>query len=135
MIVLDEHLQSKGLAEEIQRWYAGAVVSVLDLRPDTIIKDEAISHLLAQQKQPTFVTINVTDFWQCVPASEKFCLVCFALTSSEITLIPSLLRRLLRHTNFDTKAKRTGTIVRITSQGAAVFYSTENSAVQPMNGF
>ncbi len=107
MIVLDEHLQSKGLEDEIRNWYAGTVMSVLDLRPDTVIKDEAMPGLLAQQNQPTFVTINVTDFWQRVPASEKFCLVCVAVTSSEIIDIPSLLRRLLKHKDFDTKAKRT----------------------------
>ena len=48
MIVLDEHLQSKGLEEAIRRWYAGTVITVLDLRPDTVIKDEAIPNLLAQ---------------------------------------------------------------------------------------
>jgi hypothetical protein len=100
-----------------------------------VIKDEAIPGLLAQQNQPTFVTINTTDFWQRVAASEKFCLVCFALTSSEITRIPSLLRRLLRHTDFETKAKRTGNVVRITAQGSAAFYSTENSVVQSLDNF
>ena len=49
MIVLDEHLQSKGLEDKIRNWYAGTVMSVLDLRPDTVIKDEAIPGLLAQQ--------------------------------------------------------------------------------------
>ena len=135
MIVLDEHLQSKGLAETIRHWYGGAVISVLDLRPDTVIKDEAIPSLLARQNLPTFVTINVNDFWQRVPASEKFCVVCFVLTSSEIIQIPALLRRLLRHTDFDTKIKRVGSVVRITSQGNATFYRDENRLVRPFNGY
>lgn len=62
MIVLDEQLQSKGLGDSIGKWYVGSVVSVTTLRPGTIIKDEAIPALLAQQNQPFFVTINVTDF-------------------------------------------------------------------------
>ncbi len=135
MIVLDEHLQSKGLEEAIQRWYTGTVINILDLRPETVIKDEAIPGLLAQQNQPTFVTINVTDFWQRVPASERFCLVCFALASSDIAQISSLLRRLLRHADFDTKAQRTGKVVRITSQGNATFYSTENRNIHPLDAF
>lgn len=135
MIVLDEHLQSKGLEETIRNWYAGAVLSILDLRPDTVIKDEAIPGLLAQQNQPTFVTINVTDFWQRVPASEKFCLACFAVTSLEIIHIPALLRRLMRHSDFDTKAKRTGKVVRITSQGHATFYSITNREPHPIDNF
>ncbi len=135
MIVLDEHLQSKGLEEAIRQWYAGAVISVLDLRPATVIKDEAIPALLAQQNQPTFVTINVTDFWKRIPASDGFCLVCFALTSSEIIQIPSLLRRLLRHPDFDTKAKRTGNVIRITAQGNAAFYNTDRSVVYPLDDF
>ena len=132
MIVLDEHLQSKGLADAIRQWYAGAVINVLDLRPDTIIKDEAIPGLLAQQNQPTFVTINAIDFWQHIPASEKFRLVCFAVASSEITCVPSLLRLLLQHGDFDTKAKRTGKVVRITSQGNAAFYSAENKDIHSL---
>ena len=135
MIVLDEHLQSKGLDKAIGRWYAGAVINILDLRPNTVIKDEAIPGLLAQQNQPTFVTINANDFWQRVSASEKSCIICFAMASSEIIHIPSLLRRLLRHSNFDTKAKRTGKIVRITSQGNAMFYSIEDGNIHSIDDF
>ena len=135
MIVLDEHLQSKGVEEAIRQWYAGAVINILDFRPDTIIKDEAIPGLLAQQDLPTFVTINVNDFWQRLPASEKFCLICFAVTSSEIIHIPSLLRRLLRHSDFNTKVKRAGKVVRIASQGQAAFYLTANRDIYPLDDF
>ena len=129
MIVLDEHLQSKGVEEAIRRWYAGAVINILDLRPDTVIKDEAIPKLLAQQNQPMFVTINVIDFWQRMPASDRFCFVFFAMTSSEILQIPYLLQRLLRHADFDSKAKRAGTAIRITAQGNTSYYSASSSVV------
>ena len=58
MIVLDEQLQGLGLGEAIARWYRGAIVVVKQLRPGTVIKDEAIPTLLRQAKQPTFATIN-----------------------------------------------------------------------------
>jgi len=68
MIVLDEQLQGLELEDAISRWYHGAVLSVKQLRPGTVIKDEAIPLLLRRLKQPTFVTINDTDFWRRVPA-------------------------------------------------------------------
>ena len=135
MIVLDEHLQSKGLEESLRKRYAGSVVSILDLRPHTIIKDEAIPVLLAQQSHPVFVTINVNDFWQRLPMSDKFCLVCFAVTTSEIPQIPDLLRRLLRHADFSAKAKRAGKAVRITVQGNATFYTVGDEAIRVLEGF
>ena len=74
MIIIDEQLQGEGLEELIGKWYPGSVVSMTTLRPNTIIKDEAIPGLLAQQNLPTFVTINVTDFWQKLPLSEEILL-------------------------------------------------------------
>ena len=62
MIVLDEQLLGRDLETTIAAWYAGAVVHITDLRPHTVIKDDAIPLLLQQQSQPTFVTINVPDF-------------------------------------------------------------------------
>jgi len=64
MIILDEELQGLGLEAAIARWYRGAVLVVTQLRPGSVIKDEAIPTLLRQVKQPTFVTINHADFWR-----------------------------------------------------------------------
>ena len=135
MIVLDEHLQTKGLEPAIRQWYAGSVVNILDLRPSTIIKDDAIPGLLAAQARPVFVTINIADFWLSLPTSDKYCILCFALATSEIAQIPELLRRLLRHTMFDTRAKRAGKMARITSKNGAAFYSNEDSTIRTVDGF
>jgi hypothetical protein len=54
MIVLDEELQGLGLEEAIAHWYRGAVLIVKQLRPGTVIKDEAIPMLLRRAEQPTF---------------------------------------------------------------------------------
>src|SRR3712207_7436336 len=49
---------------------------IIDLRPGTVIKDDAIPALLRQQSQPTFVTINERDFWRQVALDSHFCVVC-----------------------------------------------------------
>jgi hypothetical protein len=42
MIVLDEQLLSYGIQASIARWYRGAVTDITQLRPNTVILDEAI---------------------------------------------------------------------------------------------
>jgi hypothetical protein len=41
MIILDEQLLGHGIEDEIAQWYPGAVRFILDLCPDSIIKDDA----------------------------------------------------------------------------------------------
>ena len=62
MIVLDEQLLGRQLELEIAKWYRGTVRFINELRPHTVIKDDAIPKLLRQQSQPTFVTINERTF-------------------------------------------------------------------------
>ena len=49
MIVLDEQLLGRDLEQDIARWYRGPVRFVIDLRPHSVIKDEAIPDLLRHQ--------------------------------------------------------------------------------------
>ena len=74
MIVLDEQLLGRNLEREIAGWYRGAVRFVIDLRPNTIIKDDAIPSLLRQLPQATFLTINERDFWHQALADNRYCL-------------------------------------------------------------
>jgi hypothetical protein len=62
MIVLDEQLLSYGIQSSIARWYRGIVTDITQLRPNTVILDEAIPLLLRAVSRPMFVTINVADF-------------------------------------------------------------------------
>ena len=82
MIVLDEQLLGRGLERDIAQWYRGTVQFITDLRPHTIIKDEAIPVLLRRQAQPTFVTINERDFWRKVATDQRYCMVCFVLSDA-----------------------------------------------------
>lgn len=116
MIVLDEQLKHSNVQEEIGQWYQGRVVNVTTLRPGTVIKDDAIPQLLRQVIAPTFVTINVTDFWQQIEAEPAFCITCFPLTDDRVAEIAGLLRRLFRLPHFRTKQARCGKVIRVSHQ-------------------
>ncbi len=116
MIVLDEQLLASKIELEITKWYRGAVRFIIELRPDTIIKDDAVPQLLRRQNQPTFVTINGIDFWRKVAIDNQFCLVCFTLPDSRTHEIPQSLRSLFRYPEFNTKAKRMGKVIRVTDR-------------------
>ncbi len=114
MIVLDEQLLGRDVDIKIAQWYRGAVCFIIDLRPNTVIKDDAIPVLLQQQNEPTFVTINEQDFWRKVAINNKFCVVCFALPDSRVNEIPARLRSLFRQSLFKSKRARVGKVIRVT---------------------
>jgi hypothetical protein len=131
MIVLDEQLLGRNVERAIAAWYGGSIKFITDLRPNTVIKDEAIPLLLRQQRQPTFVTINERDFWQRVRIDHSFCVVCFVLPDSQASAIPSLLRNLFRYGQFRTKAQRMGSVVRITSSNIS-YYTWNDTLIRSM---
>src|SRR5262245_56214900 len=106
MIVLDEQLLGRNLESAIAAWYPGTVCFITDLRPGTVIKDEAIPALLGRERQSTFVTLNESDFWKRVAITERFCVICFALPDSQAASIAPRLQKLLRHPALRTKALR-----------------------------
>ncbi len=111
MIVLDEHLKGLELKEAISRWYRGTVIFINDLRPGTVIKDEAVPSLLQRVKQPTFITINHIDFWRRVPANPAYCIVCLKLTVESVNELPHWLRLLFRLAEFKTRNARMGKVI------------------------
>lgn len=129
MIVLDEQLLGRQLEVEIARWYPGNVQFITDLRPATVIKDDAIPSILQQQASPTFVTINARDFWQKFDADNKFCIICLALPDPRVDEIPELLRTLFRDSDFATKRDRMGKIVRLSTEGGS-YYSSDREVVE-----
>jgi hypothetical protein len=131
MIVLDEQLHGRGLEDEIAVWYRGSVCFIHELRPQTVVKDDDIPDILRQQAQPTFVTINDHHFWRKVTADARFCIVCFDFSDAEARLIPHLLKRLLRHPVFKTKAQRMGCVIRYT-KAAVSYYTRQDRAVQTL---
>jgi len=121
MIVLDEQLLGRHLEYEIEQWYRGKVRFVVDLRPNSVIKDEALPELLRRQQQPTFITINEKDFWRKITVDRRYCIVCFAWPDSRVREIPPALRTLLHRSEFNTKAKRIGTVMRVADEKVSYY--------------
>lgn len=132
MIVLDENTLQESILRAIERWYPGRVCVVADLRPGTVIKDEAIAAVLMQQRHPTFVTTNAIDFWLRVHPHERYCVVCLPIPNERQNEIPDLLRRLLHLPEFCTKAARMGRVARVTSAGVQ-FYDLTHPGVQTIS--
>jgi hypothetical protein len=129
MIVLDEQLLRASLRQEIKHWYRGSVMGLPELRPRTVIKDEEIPALLCSVRQPTFVTINVTDFWRRMAPHRKFGVVCVDLRADQVDKLPKLLRRLFATDPFATRRGRLGKIARVTRQHVH-YYTADSWAVQ-----
>lgn len=113
MIVLDEQLKHANLEEQLAKWYRGRILNITALRPGTVIKDDAVPLLLQKVSDPTFITINTTDFWEQVQTNRGYCIVCFPLTDDRVDEIPNLLRQLFRLQEFCTKQARRGKIARV----------------------
>ena len=122
MLVLDEQLLGRNLEARLRRWHRGSVVFITELRPGTVIKDDAIPVLLREQRRPTFLTINEHDFWRRVAIDERFCVVCFALSDSRAGEIPDLLRAVFRLPEFRTKARRMGSVLRVTREQVSYYH-------------
>lgn len=110
MIVLDEQIYSAAIAQEIAKWYPGKVVSVKELRPQTLVQDDSIDVLLRGVSSPTFATINIVDFWRKIAPGANYCIVCIELAQLRARETPRLLRRFLSLPQFNTKAKRMGVV-------------------------
>lgn len=124
MIVLDEQIMRQSIADAISRWYRGQVTNILALRPNTIVKDDSITTLLFQVQSPTFVTINVKDFWRKVPAHHRYCIVNLDLLHTEVLQVPNILRDLLQRPEFATKVNRMGKVIRVQDKHIR-FYSLD----------
>jgi hypothetical protein len=113
MIVLDEQIRGSSIAQSIATWYVGQVVAITALRPKTVIEDDSLPTLLRTASHPTFVTINVADFWRTVPADPHYAVVCIDLPAWHVSEITDWLRRLFRVPIFKTKAMRMGKVARL----------------------
>lgn len=132
MIVLDEQLLSYGLRQHVVQWYRGTVIDITQLRPETVIHDEAIPMLLRAARRPTFVTINVADFWQRVAPEARFCIVCVAVPHTRALEVSILVRRLFAFTLFRTQNQRLGKMIRV-SQRQVQYYTTADRTIQRLD--
>ncbi len=126
MIVLDEHLYDPLIIADISSWFSGQVAPLIKLRPGSLIKDDVIPTLLRKGSEPTFVTINVTDFWKRTIPHNGFCIITVALTQTQVNEVPNLLRRLMHLPEFKTKALRMGKVIHVT-QKHIEYYEADRS--------
>lgn len=110
------------MREPITRWYRGTVADMTQLRPHTVIRDEAMPMLLRTARRPTFVTINVGDFWRQMVPDRRFCVACCALSHTHALEVSVLLRRFFALDRSRTQQQRLGTIARLSVH--QVQYST-----------
>ncbi|MGH9842840.1 MAG: hypothetical protein ACREEM_29225 [Blastocatellia bacterium] len=113
MTVLNEQLNDARIISEIAGWYKGKVLTITELRPNTLISDDVIPALLLQQKAPVFVTINYKDFWRKMPAHTGYCVVCFKLPLERKLKIPAKLRWVLGLDAFKTWRMRKGKVLSV----------------------
>ena len=77
------------------------------------MKDSEIISLLHDLNRPTFFTRD-DDFFERHLCHVDYCLVHTAVHKNEVAVFA---RRLLRHPALNTKAKRMGSVVRVTHAG------------------
>ncbi len=113
MLIIDENVS------EIEVWRLREWgIAVRQIGADiaaTSISDENILPILHRLKRPTFFTRD-QDFWDSRLVHAKYCLVFLDIREHE-GLIAGTIRRFLRHTAFDSHAKRMGKVVRIHPRG------------------
>jgi hypothetical protein len=110
MIVLDEQLNDPVIQAAFARWYRGQVIVINDLRPGSVIKDDAIAALLLDVRQPTFITINYTDFWRRIKAHPRYSVICLRLTQDRDFEVSEIVREMFRSPLLATKATRMGRV-------------------------
>jgi len=118
-IIVDEQLHVQRVLLPIQHWTTAQRIT--SLRPGTVIKDDVIPSLLAQEKQPTFVTMNIKDFWNPALRDRRYCIVCIDVPDERQSEIPGLLRRLFRLPMFKTKANRMGKVTKVNNAGVQYY--------------
>jgi len=114
MIVLDDSLDAHDVLVPLRQWARGRVLFLRELRPGSVIKDEAVPSLLRRHKHAVFVTTNVGDFWRRVPAYARYCIICVCLPNERQWEIPTFIRRLFQQPEFRTGAARMGRVIRLT---------------------
>jgi hypothetical protein len=122
MIILDEQLNDSDIMNDFTAWYSGKVITIKDLRPNGVIKDDAIPSLLLSQRQPTFITINYADFWKRIQPHVRYCVICLKLSQDRDHEASEIVCGLLRSRLLATKSGRMGKVVSWRDDGSVDFY-------------
>lgn len=116
MIVLDENITLEQ-RQLLQSWHISVRHIGYDLGREGI-KDAEIIPMFHQLRHLTFFTRDF-DFYKRALCHSHYCLVYMAVKPSDVAMYA---RRLLRHRDFDTQAKRLGAVIRIAQPGLTVWH-------------
>jgi len=81
------------------------------------MKDKEIIPFLHQLRDTTFFTRDL-GFYDRKLCHPRYCLVCLAVGKDEVAVF---VRRVLRHPELDTKAKRMDAVVRVSHAGFSIW--------------
>ena len=81
------------------------------------MQDEEIIPFLQRLRQPTFVTLDA-GFYERDLCHARYCLAYMSVKQPEVAIS---VRRLLRHPEFDTQAKRMGVVIRVSHVSLSVW--------------
>ncbi|CAG0935382.1 hypothetical protein TFLX_04219 [Thermoflexales bacterium] len=81
------------------------------------MQDDEIIPLLRRLRQPTFFTLDF-GFYERQLCHQRYCIVWMDIDEDETA---SFVRRLLRHAEFDTQAKRMGAVLDLSRRGLKVW--------------
>ncbi len=115
MIILDENFP-----DSQRQWLRGWRVPLRQIGYEVGrkgLKDEEILPFLLGCRRPTFFTLD-QGFYRRDSCHARYCLVCVNVGQNAAA---SFIRRLLRHPQFDTEAKRLGTVLRLSQRGLTVW--------------
>jgi hypothetical protein len=119
MIVVDENI-AEDQCRRLRRWRIRFRQIGQDIGRQGMQDDQDIIPLLHQLDRPTFFTRDL-GFFRLRLCRADYSLVCLAIRQNEAA---RFIRRFLRHPAFNTKAKRAGTVVRVSAVGLRVWRST-----------
>ncbi len=124
MNVLDEHIPEEQ-RELLNSWnipihHIGYNVSRKGIQDETIIP------LLHRLRHPTLFTLDF-GFHRRELCHARYCLVCMDIYEDEVA---SFVRRFLRHPEFNTYAKRMGTVIRLSRKGLWVWRLRTEKQIQ-----
>ena len=115
MYVLDDQLAASEVLAPLRSWLV--IERLQNLRPSELIRDDRVPEILRTLREPTFVTID-QGFWTKRLCDPKYCILVFGLRDDQQSLLPDLLRRLLRQKDdFGTRSKRMGKVARVSLTG------------------
>jgi len=112
-LVLDDQLGASEVLAPIRQWFS--VRRLREIRPREQILDDRVPEVLLSVKEPTFVTID-QGFWDRRFCNPGYCLLYFAIRDDQQDLLPELLRKLLRRTEFRSRSRRMGVVARVSSR-------------------